>query len=259
VAALFGNESLYEELSSVIDKLEVDLTRELSETRVNSSELDPKRRKNYVYFLLGRMDSGVKDNQRQSIDPTNIFVQFPLQTPILDIANAYFQMYTRLAFVNVWHTFPTSLEPRSSQLWHYDPEDRHVLKIFLYLTDVDSEAGPFIYGSGTQPKGSSAPLRYFDSAEDKRSRANDATMLNKVPADRWIECTGKKGTIIFADTRGYHKGGYATERERIMYQCTFVSDASQYQYFKCSRDRVSSLDRPQAFALKKSFEANKLH
>jgi hypothetical protein len=40
-------------------------------------------------------------------------------------------------------------------------------------------------------------------------------------------CTGKKGTIIFADTRGFHKGGEARTRDRLMYNAMYTSPASE--------------------------------
>jgi hypothetical protein len=38
--------------------------------------------------------------------------------------------------------------------------------------------------------------------------------------------TGDAGTIIFADTRGFHKGGEARTRDRLMYTCMYTSQAS---------------------------------
>jgi hypothetical protein len=32
-----------------------------------------------------------------------------------------------------------------SQRWHRDPEDDHIVKMFIYFSDVDEEAGPFEY------------------------------------------------------------------------------------------------------------------
>lgn len=52
-------------------------------------------------------------------------------------------------------------------------------------------------------------------------------MEKVVPAHKWIKALGKKGTIIFADTKGYHKGGRALDSEKIMYNCLFVSPASK--------------------------------
>jgi hypothetical protein len=64
-------------------------------------------------------------------------------------------------------------------------------------------------------------------------------MADVVPCDRWIRGVGKVGTIIFADTHGFHKGGLARERDRLLYTCMFVSQACQ---------RAVKFDRPAEFA-----------
>jgi len=50
-------------------------------------------------------------------------------------------------------------------------------------------------------------------------------MAEVVPRDRWIQATGPAGTIIFADTRGYHCGGRSTQRDRVMAINMFTSSA----------------------------------
>src|SRR5919204_1386865 len=61
---------------------------------------------------------------------------------LLDLANAYLEMWSKLEYVDLWYTPPVSDEERrSSQRWHRDFNDRHLLKAFVYLVDVDEEAG----------------------------------------------------------------------------------------------------------------------
>lgn len=75
-------------------------------------------------------------------------------------------------------------------------------------------------------------------------------MAAVLPPDRWIKAVGGKGTIIFADTRGYHKGWLARERDRIMYVCMFTSQASKCSNLFEHPGRISTpLDKEQAFAL----------
>jgi hypothetical protein len=47
-----------------------------------------------------------------------------------------------------------------------------------------------------------------------------------VPKENWVRGIGKKGTIIFADTRGFHKGGEARTDDRLMFTAMFTSPAS---------------------------------
>ena len=74
---------------------------------------------------------------------------------MLDIANTYLQMWSKLEYLDVWYSVPQPKEANrvSSQLWHRDYNDKHLLKAFLYLVDVDEEMGPFQYIAGSQPGG----------------------------------------------------------------------------------------------------------
>lgn len=154
-------------------------------------------------------------------------LRFALQSSILRLANRYFGMLTRIRYCNVWRTFATQAPARDSQLWHRDRDDHLTVKMFVYLEDVDEGAGPFQYAKGTHPKG---PERREPQGKPERPggplRTTDEEMAAIVPRDRWHLAVGKAGTIIFADTRGYHCGGRARERDRMMFIAMFVSSST---------------------------------
>jgi hypothetical protein len=204
--------------------------------------------KTFVFELL---------NRKPVFDPDSIYARFALQHPILHVANAYFGMLTRLRYYNVWRTFATDSQPRESQLWHRDREDLLILKVFVHLNDVDEGAGPFTYATGTHPKG-----KHRQEAESflegNVKRTTDDQMLNLVPKDRWRRGVGESGTIIFADTRGYHKGGLARTRDRLMYTCMFTSQASESEEFMLRLRRYAApRDHARAFALNASKQTRK--
>jgi len=74
---------------------------------------------------------------------------------MLDVANAYLRMWSKLEYIDVWYSVPQAAgsERVSSQRWHRDYNDKHLLKAFLYLVDVDESMGPFQYIPGSQPGG----------------------------------------------------------------------------------------------------------
>jgi hypothetical protein len=95
---------------------------------------------------------------------------------------------------------------------------------------VDLGAGPFTYALGTHRKGSvRAEPEYF--LEGRVKRTEDEQMAAIVPKDRWRVATGVAGTIIFADTNGYHRGGLARTSDRVMYTCMYTSRASESEEF----------------------------
>ena len=74
---------------------------------------------------------------------------------LLDLANTYVGMWSKLEYVDVWYSVPQpeAGERISSQRWHRDYNDKHLLKVFLYLVDVDENMGPFQFVAGSQPGG----------------------------------------------------------------------------------------------------------
>ena len=73
---------------------------------------------------------------------------------MLDLANTYLGMWSKLEYVDLWYTPPTEeVDRQSSQRWHRDFNDRLLLKAFLYLSDVDESAGPFEYVPRSFPGG----------------------------------------------------------------------------------------------------------
>lgn len=241
VDALLGEDSCYSELAEAVESLErVELADEIALRRAISNDNRQIGQKTFILPLLG-------DHPR--LDPDLVYARFALQKPILRIANAYFGMYTRLRYYNVWHTFASGSEPRESQLWHFDREDYHILKVFLYLSEVDRGAGPFTYVAGSHPKGKMRRTPEY-SLEGNVRRSSDEQMSAIAGPEKWVTCTGRKGTLVFADTRGYHKGGLARERDRLIYTCMFTSPASESEEFFDRPDFVlRASDVELAFAL----------
>lgn len=112
-----------------------------------------------------------------------------------------------------------------SQRWHRDPEDKKMIKVFLYLTDMDElGAGPFIYVRKSQLGGKWRHLfpqrlpvgRYPEEGAVKRLVPEEDTQVNFAPA----------GTVIFCDMSGLHKGGFSIKKPRVMFTGGFTSQAS---------------------------------
>ncbi len=239
VEKLFGNTSCFDELCRAVDELENDWAGQIATERANAHSYNTSH-KTFLFELLGK---------QPHLDPDGVYTRFALQQPILQISNAYFGMYTQLRYYNVWHTLTTKTEARESQLWHRDREDHSILKLFVYFMDIDEGAGPFTYAPGTHHKGAIRRTPEF-FVENGVRRTNDNQMATIVPRERWVAGIGKKGTIVFADTAGYHKGGLARTHDRLMYTCMFTSPTSQApEQFKRPQSLVLPADKAQAMAL----------
>ncbi len=214
-AELLGNAPIGDELAHAARQVENDWAERLAGLREAYRKGRASKQKPYSIGLLG---------PQQALAEGSIFNRFALAEPVVEVVNAYFGMYAVLTHCDIWHNFVAAGEPCQSQLWHRDPEDRHILKLFYYLSDVDDGAGPFSYarGSHRQP-GRTAPYQRLDG---ETPRSDDAQLGSVYAPECWVTAYGAKGTLVFADTRGYHKGGWSQRSERSLYLCEFLSPAA---------------------------------
>ncbi|MFO7572272.1 MAG: hypothetical protein R6W48_06700 [Gaiellaceae bacterium] len=171
---------------------------------------------------------------------------------MLDVANSYLAMWSKLEYVDMWYSVPQPEEARriSSQRWHRDFNDRKLVKAFLYLVDVDEATGPFQYAAGSAPGG-----RHGDAWPWRPLGENyppEDELEQRMPAEAVQTFTGPKGTLLFCNTAGFHRGGFATARARVLATATYSSPASlasltdrSYRY----TGSLDGLDAPTRYAL----------
>lgn len=100
------------------------------------------------------------------------------------------------------------------------------------MEDVGPDNGPFYYAPGTQIGGRvKKEPRFYKELEGTHITTEE--MMNEVILrDHWVSATGKKGTVVLADTHGYHKGGFVKEGERSLFTCMYVSPSCGRRYFQ---------------------------
>jgi ectoine hydroxylase-related dioxygenase (phytanoyl-CoA dioxygenase family) len=178
--------------------------------------------------------------------------RFCVSRRMLDLANAYLGLWTKLEYVDVWYSIPQPVdaERKASQRWHRDFNDRHLLKAFLYLVDVDEETGPFEYVAGSARGGPYAndwawhPLSESYPPQDE--------LAERIPPEAIKTFTAPKGTIIFCNTSGFHRGGFATAKPRVLATVTYSSPASLASLTErnyTTPEAANGLDPTQLYAL----------
>jgi hypothetical protein len=157
-------------------------------------------------------------------------VQFGLSPVILAIVNSYLGMFAKLHSANFWYTIPTarSHQRTASQRWHRDPEDFRLVKVFLYFTDVDEAAGPLEYIPESRLGRRYAKLWRFAGGTGVGGYPPQDPIEREVPLDQRRKLLGNRGTVVFCDTSGLHRGGFATDHPRILATWTYVTPASLY-------------------------------
>jgi hypothetical protein len=147
---------------------------------------------------------------------------------VLDVVNSYFGMWSKLTYVDLWYTPPAreGVTRVSSQRWHRDYNDAHLVKIFIYLDDVDEETGPLDYVPASTPGGE------YSKEWPWRPVSNDLyppqdEFEERIPRSAQISLTGPAGSMAFCNTSGFHRGGYVTgSKPRVMAVYNYSSPAS---------------------------------
>jgi hypothetical protein len=96
--------------------------------------------KNVKTYLLNYWE------QIPALDWHNPFLRFSLEPQLLSIAQHYMGMWPRLNYYHLAKALPVGdAKPTASQNWHRDPEEKRMLKVFVYLNDVNEDGGPFMF------------------------------------------------------------------------------------------------------------------
>ena len=109
--------------------------------------------------------------------------------------------------------------------WHKDIEDRRMLKLIVYLSDVDDGCGPFEYIDPTRSALAARALHYSSGF------VSDVAMNRIVPAEGWLRATGPRLWATLVDTtRVFHRARAPITTDR--YSMTFsYSSTTPYQVF----------------------------
>jgi ectoine hydroxylase-related dioxygenase (phytanoyl-CoA dioxygenase family) len=216
VSALLGSDDCLAEMRRAAAVLEREKADELAVAREAAAARGEVGQKTYLVELLGRIPTA---------DPCSPWARFALAPEVRSVANGYFGMVTQVRDYNVWRNVRSDSPLRESQLWHRDwREDHYVLKAFVHLEDVDEGRGPFTYVPGTHVRGTKR-IEPATAVEGSNRRATDEQMDAVAPRAEWVTATGPAGTLLFADTTGWHKGGSARTGDRLLYTCLFGSQA----------------------------------
>ena len=171
-------------------------------------------------FIRRRHEGGVE------LAADDLWLRIALAPQLLDVVNAYLGMWAKLTYCDQWYTvpMPEGAARKASQNWHRDHVDKHLVKVFIYLSDVDESSGPFEYVPGSTGDGPYANVWPWAPGGDHYPPQEKFDQL--IPAAAVRTLTGPAGTMILCNTSGFHRGGFAIGRPRILWRYNFSSPAS---------------------------------
>lgn len=140
---------------------------------------------------------------------------------LLRLAARYIGCKPTISALGLRWSFPGATAGTDVQAFHRDSDDWRYMKILVYLTDVNDEAGPHVYVKGTHR--TRAPMRL--------QLYKDAEISKRYGDDQLIVATGNAGFGFAVDTSGIHKGAVPTRKPRLMLQIQYsLLPAFSYHY-----------------------------
>lgn len=183
-----------------------------------------------------RRDSEIHESRKQSFcfeDPpqgviydcsfadlmhNEVFQSLVSEPLFLKVAADYLGTIPRLDPCSAWWTVPAKDKDDSyAQDYHFDMDTVRWIKVFIYLSDVTPKNGPHCFIQGTHLAGKIP----FSLRKKGYSRLTDDEVFKHFSKQAEIEFSGPKGTIIFEDTRGLHKGQPVVEGSRLILSLQF--------------------------------------
>jgi hypothetical protein len=135
---------------------------------------------------------------------------------------------------------------KKSRLWHLDKEDRKMLKIIIYLNDIDEAGGPFQY----IPKLFTPSITKFLKYDD--GYIKNEIMEQVVSSSFWRSCIGASGTVIFVDTANiFHRGKLPLVSDRLSIFFDYTSRQPKHPFY-CK----SSLNEKDLLAISSKLSAS---
>jgi hypothetical protein len=190
-----------------------------------------------AHALVARHSPLTRSHQADGADLVahDQIVRWGLSDRLLDIAENYLGVPVGYDGANVYFTKADGMET-GQRRWHRDAEDRRMLKIALYLNDVDDDGGPLQVLRRQLPDHDRMVRGKFPVLSQEKL---ETALSDFDPDQDVVTCTGKAGTVIFADTAAlYHRGKPASARDRCAIFFNYMNRAP-LRPFRCERSTIS--------------------
>ncbi|MDZ7995910.1 MAG: phytanoyl-CoA dioxygenase [Nostoc sp. EfeVER01] len=149
------------------------------------------------------------------------FYAWAMEKRLLNLIENYIGLPIAFHGVHLRKDFP-SKHQFGTLLWHSDAEDRRIIKIFIYLNDVEEKTGPFEYipRSLTSLFSWNYIRLFYKLWKSGYMGIDDEEVKPVIPKSAWKSCPGPAGTVIIVDTKNaLHHGTVRTEERSTLFFC----------------------------------------
>ena len=174
-----------------------------------------------IHTLAGKVDDCFKRKQNIAEDNFCLNIKDALKfSEVTDIFNLFYDEIKENTYgcdfsantVQIVRSHHTPEKFEASWIWHYDDNPEPSIKLFIYLTDVDSEHAPFTYISNPETKECAkiessriSPFKrvqqQFEGSRIRDSHIDILAEMGMIPQ----ELTGKAGTAFIFDPNIIHR------------------------------------------------------
>jgi hypothetical protein len=216
-------------LTDLVDKELLQKMATSSKERLASAESSAQHQSETSKpFWVRLLDEEMEDGKIRISSP---YIRFAIQPLVMQIISRALGQIPRLDYVllTLSRYSPKSFD--KSQLWHLDHDDVQVIKLFVYLTDVeDLNDGPFTF----IPAAASGALGY-----SLRSHRNDEEVFGsgRIAAEDVKSIIAPALSVFMVDTaRCLHMGSRLSEgHQRLLYTATYTSAPSMFLGYRKER------------------------
>ncbi|WP_375472439.1 phytanoyl-CoA dioxygenase [uncultured Nostoc sp.] len=180
-----------------------------------------------AYQQLSQMENSNNDHldeklpQIYTVTGLLEFYAWGMEKRLLNLIENYIGLPIAFHGVHLRKDFP-SKHQFGTLLWHGDSEDRRIIKIFIYLNDVEEKTGPFEYipRSLTSLFSWNYFRLYYKLWKSGYRGIDDEEVKTVIPKSTWKSCPGPAGTVLIVDAKNtLHHGTVRTEERSTLFFC----------------------------------------
>ena len=157
---------------------------------------------------------------------------------ILSVVQDYYGVMPSISFVKIVRNFANKVPRFNSQFYHIDSSSSSILKVLIYLNDInDDYSGHHCYVASSHHEHVKRSLWNVASTYGDFS---SNSVVERFGEDSIMKIKGNKGTAIFEDTTGLHRGEKPTVNDRnilIINYC--IHEEYTHNYKKDKKSKIS--------------------
>ena len=214
-------------LSPWTDETKLDEMRQyLGEQQVRENSIDSNSTPCSIEMARTKTNVGVIASS--SLPHCPHIWEFALAQDALMMARDWLGTLPTILDVSAWWSFKEAAQAEHAQYFHLDKDDHRFCKQFMYLTDVDEQAGPHVFVE-TSHRSEVIFAKFADWPGDKQQfidwfagklRKTDEEVQQYLNLPE-VRLTGPRGSRMLVSTQGIHKGLMPQGKDRLIVQVLY--------------------------------------